>query len=61
MSKNFKVLKIDHIGIAVKNIKQSARLFDELLGMGDRESLPGGKCVSTKIELPKQQTSNFLL
>ena len=32
MNRNFKILKIDHIGVAVNNIKESINVFD-LLGM----------------------------
>ena len=60
MSKNFKVLKIDHIGIAVKNIKQSARLFDELLGMdSSKEEIVEAERVVVKKIAPKESISKL--
>ena len=62
MSKNFKVLKIDHIGIAVKNIKQSARLFDELLGMdSSKEEIVEAERVVVKKIAPKESISKLEL
>ncbi len=62
MSKNFKVLKINHIGIAVKNIKQSARLFDELLGMNSsKEEIVEAERVVVKKIAPKESISKLEL
>ena len=62
MSKNFKVLKIDHIGIAVKNIKQSGRLFDELLGMdSSKEEIVEAERVVVKKIAPKESISKLEL
>ena len=62
MSKNFKVLKIDHIGIAVKNIKHSARLFDELLGMdSSKEEIVEAERVVVKKIAPKESISKLEL
>tara|TARA_Y100001970_G_C14214627_1_gene848912 strand:+ start:1216 stop:1638 length:423 start_codon:yes stop_codon:yes gene_type:complete len=62
MSKNFKVLKIDHIGIAVKNIKQSGRLFNELLGMdSSKEEIVEAERVVVKKVAPKDSISKLEL
>ena len=54
MDKKFKILKIDHIAVAVKNLKESSTLF-QLLGM-DCEDI---ECVkSENVDVVKIHTEN---
>ena len=57
MDKKFKILKIDHIAVAVKNLKESSTLF-QLLGMDceDIESVKSEK-VEECIGIPLKWTS----
>ena len=50
-NKNFKVIKIDHIAIASKEIKSSIKIFSDILGMthGNIEMIENEKVNVLKI------------
>ena len=58
MDKKFKILKIDHIAVAVKNLKESSTLF-QLLGMDceDIESVKSENVDVVKIHIVNKNSN----
>ena len=57
-NKNFKVIKIDHIAIASKEIKSSIKIFSDILGMthGNIEMIENEKVNVLKILNENEKT-----